>query len=255
MKRAEDWVCCQLGAREHYAVPRALAGRGRLEALVTDAWAPPCSTPARLGRRLAARYHPELAGAPVQAATLAAVLEPPLARLRRHTGWRRIMARNASFQRHALERIARLPAPRGERTLFAYSYAADRLFGVARAAGWRTILGQIDPGPVEATLVDRLYAEAGAPYEPIPPDYWLSWRREVALADLVLANSDWSRQCLVEGGVPAEKIVVVPLAYEGTAAPAGPEPAGPVLECPAITDAFPRPDHPAQGGRPAFHRP
>ncbi len=28
MKRPEDWLCCQIGAREHYAVPRALARRG-----------------------------------------------------------------------------------------------------------------------------------------------------------------------------------------------------------------------------------
>ena len=52
------------------------------------------------------------------------------------------------------------------------------------------MLGQIDPGPVEAALVDRLYARDRMLHEPIPPEYWISWRREVALADLVMANSD-----------------------------------------------------------------
>ena len=37
------WICCQLGAREHYAIPRALSRVGILEALVTDAWVPPTS--------------------------------------------------------------------------------------------------------------------------------------------------------------------------------------------------------------------
>jgi len=29
------WVCCQLGAREHYAIPRALFRTGMLGCLVT----------------------------------------------------------------------------------------------------------------------------------------------------------------------------------------------------------------------------
>ena len=34
------WLCCQLGAREHYAIPRALFRSGMLGYLVTDAWVP-----------------------------------------------------------------------------------------------------------------------------------------------------------------------------------------------------------------------
>ena len=37
------WLCCQLGAREHYAIPRALFRIGMLGCLVTDAWVPPSS--------------------------------------------------------------------------------------------------------------------------------------------------------------------------------------------------------------------
>ena len=33
------WICSQIGAREHYAVPRALHKSGRLSALYTDFWA------------------------------------------------------------------------------------------------------------------------------------------------------------------------------------------------------------------------
>jgi hypothetical protein len=69
------WIVCQLGAREHSTVPRALHRRGVLEGLVTDLWASPKHFLAdiplldRLGgmRSLRDRYHPELAGARVLA--------------------------------------------------------------------------------------------------------------------------------------------------------------------------------------------
>jgi len=64
------WICSQIGAREHYAVPRALHKSGRLSALYTDFWAGRALRRAlemgdgrlKIGalRSLAARYHPEL---------------------------------------------------------------------------------------------------------------------------------------------------------------------------------------------------
>ena len=42
------WICCQLGAREHYAIPRALFRLGMLDWLVTDAWVPPSSFLAKI---------------------------------------------------------------------------------------------------------------------------------------------------------------------------------------------------------------
>jgi glycosyltransferase involved in cell wall biosynthesis len=79
------------------------------------------------------------------------------------------------------------------------------------------VLGQIDPGPKEARLVQELYAAAGqkAAHEPIPDEYWRLWRDETALADVIIVNSAWSRDALIEEDVPADKIRIVPLAYEG----------------------------------------
>ncbi|MEO7132972.1 MAG: glycosyltransferase, partial [Vicinamibacterales bacterium] len=58
------WLCCQLGAREHYAVPRALHRHQRLAHLITDAWVAPESPFRALrggrARRLRERYHEEL---------------------------------------------------------------------------------------------------------------------------------------------------------------------------------------------------
>jgi len=80
----------------------------------------------------------------------------------------------------------------------------------------RTVLGQIDPGPVEDELVAHLYERAGqsSRYEKIPKAYWERWQEETALSDLIVANSDWTKKALVRVGVAESKIRVLPLAYD-----------------------------------------
>jgi hypothetical protein len=102
-------------------------------------------------------------------------------------------------------------------TLFAYSFAARRVLEFARQQGWRTVLGQIDPGPPEERIVSRLrqqHPRVGASWAPAPPSYWENWREECRLADKIVVNSEWSRAALQEEGVPPEKLAVVPLAFE-----------------------------------------
>ena len=57
-------------------------------------------------------------------------------------------------------------------------------------------------------------AGQGSSWERAPKAYWTEWRRECALADRIVVNSSWSRDALVGEGIPADKIRVVPLAYE-----------------------------------------
>src|SRR6516162_4527618 len=65
------WFCSQIGAREHYAVPRVLHREERLGALYTDFWAGGIirgmarRSQAKLFRSFATRFHPDLARAPV----------------------------------------------------------------------------------------------------------------------------------------------------------------------------------------------
>ena len=72
---ASRWIVAQIGAREHYAVPRALHRAGALRRLYTDAWCPVGRNLLRRlpepARSLAGRYHPALAEADVRAFTLA----------------------------------------------------------------------------------------------------------------------------------------------------------------------------------------
>jgi glycosyltransferase involved in cell wall biosynthesis len=212
------WIVCQIGAREHYAVARALHRRGELAALVTDLWVPPGSWVGKLPgmRRLKERWHAELADARVLAPNLAMLgfeswAKRPGKRAR-GSNWPLNMARNAFFQRRALDLLSTLNAHPS--TLFSYSYAAGELFRAAKKRGWRTVLGQIDPGPEEERIVADVSRRHGVDFQPAPHDYWHSWRRETELADRIVVNSTWSKDCLRKEGIPEGKIVVVPLAYE-----------------------------------------
>ena len=206
MSRDQYWICCQLGAREHYAVPRALQLGGLLGEFITDLWS-----------RFTGRFHPGLAGARITAPNIGALTFELKASARRVNGWKLINERNEWFQRRAVGELAHnyRHSTNGHHTVFAYSYAAERIFRFARERGWKTVLGQIDPGPVEERIVARVQSEiGGSKWEPAPAEYWDRWRRECELADHIVVNSSWSRDALLSEGIPATKIRVVPLAYE-----------------------------------------
>jgi len=94
------WICCQLGAREHYAIPRALFRVDTLDWLVTDAWVPPSSLLAKIyGRRLTDRFHNDLSHARVMAFNSSVIPFEMFSRTRRIGEWQKIVARNRWFQR------------------------------------------------------------------------------------------------------------------------------------------------------------
>ena len=71
-----SWITSQIGAREHYAIPRVLHRSGKLERLYTDFWA--TAGWRVLGKltgksNLVTRYHSELADAPVMGFNLQAL--------------------------------------------------------------------------------------------------------------------------------------------------------------------------------------
>lgn len=219
------WICCQIGTREHYAVPRALHRCGLLDQFITDAWCPAGSVAATVGpSRLRQRFHPDLSGARVAVAGAGPALFEAWNVLAGPGSWRWRLWRNRQFQKRVVSVLAEAgPRPGGPRVLFAYSYAALAPFEFAKARGWTTVLGQIDPGYTEERIVARLHAErpdlAGS-WRPAPTQYWQAWRAECALADHVVVNSAWSARALEDEGVGRDKIHIVPLAYQP---PAGSE--------------------------------
>jgi glycosyltransferase involved in cell wall biosynthesis len=223
------WYVAQIGAREHYAIPRALWQRGALAGLITDFWVPPGDLVGKLpgAVRLRDRYHPDLAAAEVRPANLRFLGFEAWQRARRRAGWPVIVDRNRLFQTTVIDVLTarsedlRTPAAAEPHTIFAYSYAARDIFRWAKERGWRTVLGQIDPGPEEERIVaaeHRRYQHLASTWQPAPDGYWAAWREELALADRVIVNSEWSRECLRREGCPEEKLEVVPLVYAAPSA-------------------------------------
>lgn len=213
------WLCCQLGAREHYAIARALFRMGMLRYVVTDAWVPPSSFLAKVsGCRLTDRFHDELSHARVMAFNSSLILFEMLARVRQLGEWEIIVARNRWFQQKVLSLLrSQLSTIDPRPILLSYSYAALEPFRYAKSRGWKTVLAQIDPGPEEERIVAEevgRVAELAGGWQPAPADYWVSWREECSLADAIVVNSEWSREGLIRSGVPSEKVSVIPLAYE-----------------------------------------
>jgi glycosyltransferase involved in cell wall biosynthesis len=213
------WLCSQLGARENYAIPRALFRRRVLEQLVTDAWVPPGSPLAALSSTLSERFHPDLTTARVRAWNSSLLAFELAARLKQLSDWPLILARNDWFQRRVVTCLSssQLSVVGSQPILFAYSYAARDIFRFAKAEGWKTMLGQIDPGPVEEDIVrteHEIHPEFVSDWKPAPIEYWENWRQEFELADKILVNSDWTRAGLERSGANQQKLAVIPLAYE-----------------------------------------
>ncbi|MEH6518286.1 MAG: glycosyltransferase [Halioglobus sp.] len=209
------WCVFQIGAREHYAIARAIHSKGVRCNLFTDYWAAnsgmlPVPAPLRQ------RTHPAFKGIKVNSFNPRYLVFEAAQRARRHHSWQHIESRNAWFQKVACKAFASyLEKCDSPPVVFAYSYAALEILKLANSFGCKTILGQIDPGPAEFSLVEELHKRAGYPLPEQPSaHYWESWRKECDIADTIIVNSPWSKSALLEQGVAQWKLEVVPLVYE-----------------------------------------
>ena len=255
------WICCQLGAREHYAIPRALLSQGLLGCLLTDAWVPPSSVLAKISAgSLADRFHRELSDARVIAFNSSVILFEMLARARRLAEWEKIIARNQWFQRKVVGALnSQLSTLSSQPILLSYSYAALEPFRFAKLHGWKTLLLQIDPGPEEERIVAEEVArvpDLAGEWRAAPSDYWASWRQECDLADRIIVNSEWSREGLMRSGIPDEKLTLIPSGIRSVRSrrSEGRNQTSQIVPCalharPTDARAFPRPSEFAQRRR------
>ncbi len=229
----------QIGAREHYAAARALHQRGMLAGLVTD-WYAFGKQKAEILKtenlKLLQRFSIlafQLFGRRWQAALSARAEGIPDELVRafpfRSLLWkwkvRRMYAAGRAFEGFdqtdaAFARaVTRLPLPKHD-AFFGYSYASLEMLEVEKKSGVFTVVDQIDPGPVEFRIVAEEMAKhpelAGTP-PPFPTSHFDRARREWELADVILVNSEWSREALVSEGVNPAKIEILPLAFEENA--------------------------------------
>src|ERR1035437_946946 len=223
------WLCAQLGAREHYAIPRSLHKAGQLGAVYTDFWAGAslrhlaATVGTRTLRSMATRFHPALAQVPVAAWNLRSLEWEIILRrgaqkgdAGRYASFIKVGRRFACAVREHVRRRADL----SEATcFFSYDTGALEVLEFLSERGVCCVLGQMDTNRVEVNLVreeeKRWPGWQQYPTE-VPEEYFRRREQEWLLADRVVVNSDFSRRALIQQGVPPEKLVVVPLCYEET---------------------------------------
>jgi glycosyltransferase involved in cell wall biosynthesis len=219
----------QIGAREHYATPRALHARGELQTFFTDAW---CRWGAGLlsrgpdtARALAGRRHPDIPGSRVVAFTLRALLDdfrgaysPTLATDERYREFIRV---GFEFANRVNRYLLRQRLDPQHHAFFGYSTGCLETLRALHDRGILTVVDQLDPARVEEQMVfEEAQRWPGWQALPgrIPEEYYDRLAQEWKLANFVQVNSEWSKAALIQQGVPAGKIIVVPLAYEPDAA-------------------------------------
>lgn len=213
-------------------MPRVLFQNGRLAALYTDYWAGnavrflAAKIKTRPLNSLATRFHPELGNATVTSWNVHALLWEARFGQKRMAGHRpakihgpfhgfiEVGCRFALCVREALRKRRDLNA---NSVFFSYDTGALETLEWCREQGLKCILNQMDPNRVEVELVRgeeqqwRGWASAAIQ---VPEEYFARREREWALADRVVVNSEFSRQALLRQGVPASKLVVIPLCFE-----------------------------------------
>lgn len=239
---ASRWIVAQEGSRQSYGVPLSFEKIGALRLLYTDVW---CrwnrdwlrKGPTKL-RALATRHHPEIPSERVVSFNAGALMRFLGSRYRRgHLSVEALtdyyLERGSWFAEEVRGRLARLPLVPGRDHFFGFNTNCLETLEFLKERGVFTIVDQVDPGLVEEDMVqaetERWPGWAKVPGR-MPSSYWERLRAEWETADAVLVNSDWSRDALTRQGVPAARIIVVPLAINlKEAGPARPiNPTGPL---------------------------
>ena len=214
------WCCVQPGHREQYGIPRALHEVAVLDRLITDLWVQPDSwlmrtAPERLRRKLRDRFHSGLPADKVKDYPWHAFAWEAEAGLRRLRDSEKISAHNAWWESLVARQLRGHLAP-STGFVFGYSYASRALFAATSQLGRTSVLGQIDPGPIEDAKVMELGKKWSAyrtTHVAGSNEYYANWREECRLAKRIVVNSEWSRVALFKAGIDREKIIVCPLVY------------------------------------------
>lgn len=218
------WFCSQIGAREHYAVPRILHRNGRLTALYTDFWAGGFvrqiaqKTNLKTFRSLAARFHPDLSDAPVISWNARSLAWEAGARHQANGQVYESFTRiGNAFALCVRENLKQRNDFNPNSIFFSYDTGALEVMEWCHDRGIKCILNQMDPNRVEVEMVreeEKRWPGWSMQSLEVPDEYFSRREREWALADRVMINSDFCGQALVKQGVPPEKLAVVPLCFE-----------------------------------------
>lgn len=219
------YVCAFRGRRDDYQVPLALEEAGRLDRLITDAYAGPAllkladRLPRRWRETIHFRHKPGLPAERVRNLWGATVLEHVCHRL----GYSRAATYARIDQSYSLEAAARARTVRGN--LLLYSPYAWEAFNARYNHTPRRVLFQFHPHAAyeERVLRDdvKLFPEIVHSFaqetgealpEALRQRVESCWRH----ADHILCASTFTKQSLVEAGADSAKCLVVPYGIDGT---------------------------------------
>lgn len=219
------WIVSQVGARQHYSVPRGFFYKNELRTFYTEAW---CRWGARVlsrhgptrVRAFGKRWHPHLPADKIVSFTMPALMAGQLLapNADNTTELFDFFARQGQwFASRVADHLSRQSLDPEVDHFFGFDSASLETMQYLKSRGIYTVLDQIDPARTEQDIVhEESRRWPGWEQLPgsIPDSYFRRLEQEWALADLVLVNSQWSKSGLVRQGVPEDKVIVVPMAYE-----------------------------------------
>lgn len=226
------WICCQIGAREHYAIPRVLHQNRLLETLYTDLWAGAAfrkmvgTSGLKTLRAYAGRFHPQLGDAPVVSWNVRSLFWEARLRNKLQQGMQkkesanqhaRFIEAGSRFAIRVREALKRRADSVSDAIVFAYDTGALEVFQWCRERGIKCVLNQIDPSRVEMELVreeEKRWPNWASNKMEVPEEYFRRREQEWTLADRVVVNSEFCRQALLKQSTAPEKLFVMPLSYE-----------------------------------------
>lgn len=221
-----QWILAQEGSRQGYGIPVAFNRLGKLRLFYTDIWCRQGRNLLKSGskgmRSLAGRYNAEIPSDRVVSFSTVGLVFKTIQHFQhgrqspdelgdmfcRFGRWFALRVRNH------LKTIKLDPQ---KDIFFGFDTNSLEALELLKERGVMTILDQVDPAKLHEDLViEEAKRWPGWQKLPgrLPQSYWDRRQKEWELADLVLVNSEWSQQAIIQQGVPKEKIIVVPLALD-----------------------------------------
>ena len=220
------WIVSQEGSRQSYGVPLAFHRLGALRKFYVDTWCRRGRNILRRGpkglRALSTHFNAELPSERVVSFNSSVLFARAKLYFQRNgMSLEQISAEYCRFGKHFAE-LVREELKREELNpdtdaFFGFNTNCLETIEYLRGQGVFTVVDQVDPGKVEEDLcVEEAARWPGWAKTPgrMPQSYWDRLTAEWDAADAVLVNSPWSAEALIEQGVPASKIMVVPLAID-----------------------------------------
>jgi glycosyltransferase involved in cell wall biosynthesis len=173
-------------------------------------------------RALGTRFHPDIPSSLVTAFTASSVIRRARRDLFvRPRGDEEVyqwdLNYGAWFDRVVCRQLERMSVRPDQDAFLGFMSGALRSIQLMKSRGVPTILDQPGAGRIELEIVslemDRWPGWIDH-MSNVPQTFWDVLSAEWQAADFVLVNSQWSRAALIQQGVPADRMIVVPCVYE-----------------------------------------